>query len=225
MDVTRKELLAAQQKAASLFQRCVDAGTLQAGLLESEISESVYKLAREHFGVRRHWHRRIVRSGPNTLLTYFDEGPDRRLQTDDILFLDFGPVFDGWEADYARTYVIGDDPDKLRLAKDLDSAIVAGKAHYQLHPDITAGEMYEFICNQAVFAGWEFGSDSAGHPVGRFPHEGDRKAPDRFSIRAGNGQKLNECDPAGTQRHWILEAHFIDRKNQFGGFVEELLTI
>jgi methionine aminopeptidase len=69
----------------------------------------------------------IGRSGPNTLLTYFDEGPDRRLTPDDVLFLDFGPVSDGREADYARTYVLGDDPDKKRLVQDLKSAIAAGK--------------------------------------------------------------------------------------------------
>jgi methionine aminopeptidase len=53
--------------------------------------------------------------------------PDRRLTPDDVLFLDFGPVFDGWEADYARTNVLGDDPDKKRLVQDLKSAISAGK--------------------------------------------------------------------------------------------------
>jgi hypothetical protein len=29
----------------------------------------------------------------------------------------------------------------------------------------------------------------------------------------------------GRPRHWILEIHFIDRRQQFGGFFEELLTL
>ena len=28
---------------------------------------------------------------------------------DDILFLDFGPIFEEWEADFGRTFVLGDD--------------------------------------------------------------------------------------------------------------------
>ncbi len=38
---------------------------------------------------------------------------------DDIVFADFGPVFDDWEADYGRTWVIGNNPDKLRRRDDL----------------------------------------------------------------------------------------------------------
>ena len=34
------------------------------------------------------------------------------LTDDDILFLDLGPIFAEWEADFGRTYVLGDDPVK-----------------------------------------------------------------------------------------------------------------
>ena len=29
----------------------------------------------------------------------------------------------------------------------------------------------------------------------------------------------------GSTRHWILEIHFVDRKRNYGGFFEQLLTI
>ena len=57
----------------------------------------------------------MVRSGPNTLLTYHDPAVDRRIEDDDIVYLDFGPVFDAWEADFGRTYALGTDPHKQRL--------------------------------------------------------------------------------------------------------------
>ena len=41
------------------------------------------------------------------------------IEEDDIVFPDFGPVFDEWEADLGRTYVMGDDPRKLRLRDDV----------------------------------------------------------------------------------------------------------
>ena len=57
---------------------------------------------------------------------------------DDIVYADFGPVFDGWEGDFGRTWVIGTDPDKLRLRDDLAVVFAAGKHFFETHPDITA---------------------------------------------------------------------------------------
>ncbi|WP_431213706.1 hypothetical protein ACQ86N_01985 [Puia sp. P3] len=31
------------------------------------------------------------------------------------MFFDFGPIFEDWEADFGRTYVIGSDPTKHKL--------------------------------------------------------------------------------------------------------------
>ena len=40
----------------------------------------------------------------------------------DIVFLDFGPIFEEWEADYGRTYVLGNDSLKKKLANDIEIA-------------------------------------------------------------------------------------------------------
>ena len=74
------------------------------GKLESELTREIHDLARDRFGLRRHWHKRVARAGENTMLTYHDEPADRRIEEDDIVYLDFGPVFDTWEADFGRTY-------------------------------------------------------------------------------------------------------------------------
>src|ERR1700733_13402094 len=100
----------AQHKAEALFADVVDSGMIRAGKLESELSAGIYELAKTRFGLRRHWHRRIVRSGPSTLLTYHDDPEDRRMEDDDIVYLDFGPVFEAWEADFGRTDGIRPDP-------------------------------------------------------------------------------------------------------------------
>jgi Xaa-Pro dipeptidase len=225
MDAVSRSLLEAQHKAQALFAAVVDSGLIQAGKLESELSADIHVLARERFGVRRHWHKRIARAGPNTLLGYHEESADRRIAADDIVFLDFGPVFDAWEADFGRTYALGSDPHKHRLVSDIGAAFRRGKELYENRLDLTAGELYDFVAGLATTSGWEFGAPTAGHLIGQFPHERVPSEPGRFSIRTGNGQLLREPDENGKARHWILEIHFVDRARQIGGFFEELLTV
>jgi Xaa-Pro dipeptidase len=224
MDSVSRSLLEAQNKAAALFDDVVSGALIQAGKLESELSEEIHRLARERYGVRRHWHKRIARAGSNTLLGYYEDSQDRRIEADDVVFLDFGPVFESWEADFGRTYALGSDPDKHRLVSDIGVAFRRGKELYERTPDLTAGALYDFVAGLATTSGWEFGAATAGHLIGHFPHE---RSPDskRFQVRSGNSQRLREPDNGGNPRHWILEIHFVDRARGFGGFYEELLTV
>ena len=225
MDATATQLLAAQRKAQALFAEIVDLGLITAGKLESDLTAEIYDLAKARFGVKRHWHKRIVRSGANTLLTYHDGDSDRPIGSDDVVYLDLGPVFEEWEADFGRSYVVGADPIKHRLVGNLADAFARGKQYFQQSPDLTAGQLYDYVAALAVTLGWEFGARTAGHLIGHFPHERLPADPAHFSIRHGNAIKLREADQAGQPRHWILEIHFVDRGRGFGGFYEELLTV
>jgi len=218
-------LIAAQRKAEGLFGEIVDSGLIRAGVLESELSEEIHALASRRFGVRRHWHKRVVRCGENTVLTYHDEPPDRRTAEDDVVYVDFGPLFGEWEADFGRTYVLGTDPRKHCLVQDIAVAFRRGKQRFLADPGLTAGALYDFVCELAREAGWKFGANTAGHLIGHFPHESNAGQAGRFSIRHGNPISLREPDATGAARHWILEIHFVDQVHAFGGFFEELLTI
>jgi Xaa-Pro aminopeptidase len=218
-------LIGAQRKAEELFNDVVAGGLIRAGVLESELSAEIHALARQRFGVRRHWHKRIVRCGPNAVLGYHDQPPERRLADDDLVYLDFGPVFNEWEADFGRSFVLGGDPRKHQLVADLSIAFRKGKQRYLDDPDVTGGSLYDFVCELAKEAGWEFGGATAGHLIGHFPHEQSPGQPGRFSIRHGNKTRIRELDEKGLPRHWILEIHLVDRARGFGGFLEELLTI
>jgi Xaa-Pro dipeptidase len=225
MNTISKQLLAAQVKAETLFDEVVNLGLVSAGKLESELTAEIHALAQSRFGVRRHWHKRIARAGPNTLLTYHDESADRRIADDDIVYLDFGPVFEEWEADFGRTYVVGSDPRKRRLVSDIGEAFARGKNFYRQSPNLTAGGLYDYVVGLAAEYGWEFGARTAGHLIGHFPHEVRPSDPDHLRIRHGNPISLREADASGRPRHWILEIHFIDRGREIGGFFEELLTV
>ena len=224
-DVRARQLVAAERKAAVLFDEVERLGLVKPGLAESAVSNQVRDLAAELFGTRRHWHKRIVRSGPNTLQPYRENPPDRVIGTDDIVFLDFGPIFAEWEADFGRTYVLGEDPVKLRLRDDLPRIWAAGREHFEAHPDITGAQLYAHVVGLAEAAGWEFGGPHSGHLVGEFPHElidGERIA---SYIAPGNDSAMRGTDKAGRACHWILEIHLVDRERAIGGFFEQLLTL
>jgi Xaa-Pro dipeptidase len=225
MSEVDQALLEAQDKAARLFDSIIAHGLVRPGVLESELSREIHSLARRDFGVRRHWHRRVVRAGPNSVLSYYDEPPDRRIAEDDVVYLDFGPVFNSWEADYGRTYVVGGDPRKHQLVTDITEAFRKGKQLYLDNPDLTAGALYDFVVSLAGPAGWEFGNATAGHLIGHFPHERAPEDPQRFQIRHGNATRIRETQASGATRHWIIEIHFVDRARRYGGFCEELLTL
>jgi len=224
VDSTAESLLAAQGQAEDLFNASVASGIMRPGIRESELSDAIDVLARERYGLRRHWHRRVVRSGPNTVLTYYDGPSDRILEDGDLVVLDFGPVFGEWEADYGRTYLVGADPLKQRLIADVEAAFRRGKAHALADPSITAGSLYDYVVGLAREYGWQFGAATAGHLIGHFPHEPNR-ADRHFVIEHGNTVPIHERDSQGRPRHWILEIHFVDPAAGLGAFVEELLTL
>lgn len=225
MDALVLGLLDAQVKAKALFAEIEATNVIRSGASEGEINEDIYALAERMFGVSRYWHKRIVRAGRNTLSPYDENPPDLIVKDDDIVFLDFGPVFEEWEADFGRTYVVGNDPLKHKLCRDIEAAFARGKRYFQEHPDITAAELYGFAQLMAEQAGWEYGGPIAGHLIGVFPHE--RIPGDKISLYVHplNPIRMRTPDASGRERHWILEIHFVDRAREIGGFYEELLTI
>ncbi len=215
----------AQAKAQALFAEIETQKLIHPGARESEINEGIYEMAQRMHGIERYWHKRIVRSGPNTLAPYDENPPDLVVGEDDIVFLDLGPVFEDWEADFGRTYTVGNDPLKRKLCRDVEEAFAKGKQYFRERPEITGADLYAYTLELATQAGWEFGGRIAGHLIGVFPHE--KIASDKVTLYAHpqNHNRMRSPDASGRERHWILEIHFVDRARQIGGFYEELLTI
>src|ERR1700744_4948630 len=108
-DTRRAELEAAQVKALKLFDAVERAGLVRAGVSERQVENEIGELAEREFGVEKHWHRRLVRAGQNTLATASDNPPVRVIAEDDVVYVDLGPVFEAWEADIGRSYALGQD--------------------------------------------------------------------------------------------------------------------
>lgn len=221
----KEELRKAQDKARALFDDIVAEKLIAPGKTESQVERDIFELAKRKYGVKRHWHKRVIRSGPNTMTVYREDPPDLTVAADDIVYVDLGPVFGAWEADFGRTFVVGDDPEKIKLRDALPKMFAKGRAHFEREAGITGADLFAFMNREAAKEGWIFGGEIAGHIVGEFPHTKIPGEQNTFVIAPENPGRLRDPDLNGQVRHWILEVHLIDRARRFGGFYEELITV
>jgi Xaa-Pro dipeptidase len=224
----RAGLKAAEARGMAMFDAIERAGLLKPGKTEKELDNDIFILAKRDFGVNRHWHKRVVRAGPNTVCIFADTPPIHTIAPSDTVYLDLGPVFASqnaqWEADIGRSYALGDDAEKKCLVADLPRLFDVVKAHYESSSDITGAQLYAFAQKAAAEAGWIFGGTIAGHIVGEFPHAqlipGDK---DLHRIAPRNTKRMRDPDDNGRARNWILEIHLVDQTRSWGGFYERLL--
>lgn len=219
----RTDALEAQARAFDLLAEIEALGLVAPGRNETDVEADIYALAERRFGVSQHWHRRIVRSGPNTLTTAADFPDARVIGPDDTVYVDLGPVFDAWEADVGRTYAMGPDPRKRKLVDDLPKVFARVREVFLETPDITGAELYAAAVKVAADHGWSFGGQIAGHIIGEFNHRLWPGDPIEGVIFPANPTRLRAPDHLGRDRHWILEIHLVDPEGGFGGFYEALL--
>jgi Xaa-Pro dipeptidase len=216
-------LVAAEGRALSLLDAIEASGMIAAGRTEREVEQDIRALAADAFGIERHWHKRIVRCGANTLAIAGDNPPVLTIAADDTVFLDIGPVLGEWEADVGRTYVVGDDPERHALCRHLPILFDRVRDRFEAEPDVTGAMLYAYACAEADHAGWIFGGEIAGHLVAEFPHArlpGDKA---HRRIAPDNPTRMRDPDALGRVQHWILEIHLVAPDGSFGGFYERLL--
>ncbi|CAJ1493562.1 M24 family metallopeptidase [[Mycobacterium] kokjensenii] len=215
----------AEAKAAALFDEIERRGLVRPGVGERALSDEIRDLAADMFGVTRHWHKRVVRAGENSLLPFHADPPDRVLVDNDIAYLDLGPIFADWEADFGRTFVLGDDPAKCALRDALPRVWHGGREFFEAHPDVTGAQLYDHVVGLARDEGYRFGAPIAGHLLGEFPHKKISGDDARFYVAPGSDEPMRRTDPTGRVCHWILEIHLADTERGFGGFYEQLLDV
>ena len=223
-DLRLRALMEAESRGTALLDAIENARLIRPGRSEHMVERDIFALAEQSFGVKQHWHKRIVRSGVNTLRIAGDDPPVRDIGEDDTVFLDLGPVFGAWEADVGRTYAVGPDPEKHRLCRDLAMIFDELKEFFDTQPDVTGAELYDVACRSADAAGWLFAGKIAGHIVGEFPHARLPGERDHYRISPDNKTRMRDPDALGQTKFWILEVHLADRARSFGGFYERLLV-
>lgn len=225
MNNVKQKLILAEQKTKDLFNAVEARGLIVAGKSEKELCDEIVQIAKEDFGIENHWHKKIVRAGMNTLQPFIADPPNLVIQKDDIVFFDFHPIYQGFEADLGRTYILGNDPLKLKLKKDVEAAWYEANAWYFKQTSLTGAAYFKYITDLTKRYGYEFGNAIAGHIVDHYPHEQPDDPKDVcFDVHPDNHTDILQLDKHGNKRHWMLELQFVDRTNNIGAFFEQLLT-
>ena len=220
----RERLDQAQDISIQLFKAIGDSNLIVPGKSEARLNAEICDLALKQFGIEKHWHKKIVRAGKNTLSIYPENPPDRIIQADDIVFIDLGPIVKGYEADIGRTYVLGKDPRKLKLKNDVETAWYEIQTWYKQQKTLQASALFHYAARKAEEYGWEFGGAIAGHIVDKYPHEQPADPQSlELDIHPENPNDIFLPDEDGFKRYWILELQFVDRENEIGSYFEQLL--
>jgi len=97
---------------------------------------------------------------------------DRQLLIGDIFSADLGLILEGWHADCARTYPVGEiEVEARRLLEVTDQSLAAGIA--ECRPGNHLGDISHAIQSVVESAGFSVVREYAGHQIGRQMHEGD----------------------------------------------------
>jgi methionyl aminopeptidase len=126
-------------------------------------------------------------ASPNAMIVHGIPGP-YRLQEGDIISIDVGVTLDGWVADAARTFPVGEvSPQAANLLAATEQALHAGVA--QCSAGKRMGDLSSAIQEVAESAGLAIVRSLVGHGIGRSMHE-DPQVPNYG--RPGRGPLLEE---------------------------------
>jgi methionyl aminopeptidase len=126
-------------------------------------------------------------ASPNAMVVHGIPGP-YRLKEGDVISIDVGVTFDGWVADAARTFPVGEiDPRARNLLSATEESLHAGVG--ECRPGNRMGDVSSAIQRVAEGAGLSVVRSLVGHGVGRSMHE-DPQVPNYGS--PGKGPQLKE---------------------------------
>ena len=95
---------------------------------------------------------------------------ERVLREGDIVSLDFGAIYNGFQGDAAITVAVGKvTPEAKRLIETTESSLEAGVV--AAHPGATLGDISAAIQNYAESRGYSVVREYTGHGIGREMHE------------------------------------------------------
>lgn len=163
-------------------------------------------------GVRKFWHKTHVRFGHSTTLSFDDPYADNIfLKENDIFYIDIGPIWDGIEGDCGDTFVVGNNPDFLKIKKDVKEIFHKTRAYWKSnHP--SGKEMYAFAYAYTEQMGYKMCPTYVkGHRLSEFSHS-------HYS-----DQTLFDLEFSPAAERWVMELQICHPSMQFGAFYEDIL--
>ncbi len=186
------------------------AAKIQPGMTEAS-ARMLAKDLLQQSGVERLWHPVIIRFGVNTGKIYSEPSEkDTILQTNDIFFIDLGPVYQGHEGDVGATFVVGHNPNQHHCASAAEQ-LFKQVHRYWLAQHCSGVELYQYAEQQAAALGYQLNLAIKGHRVCDYPHK---------LYAGGNLGDFNGTPRAGV---WVLEIQIKHPELAFGAFYEDVL--
>lgn len=188
------------------------AAFIKPGMSEKE----AIKLANQYLaqqGVRKFWHQTHVRFGKNTVYSFCDPYIENSiLQTDDLFFLDIGPIWDNIEGDCGKTFVVGNSsPKYTQIKQDVEKIFAEIKAYWREFK-VTGLELCRYAQTVVTKNGYLLNPAYVkGHRLSEFSH------------KLYTSAKLFEVDFTPAAERWVLELHICDKSMEFGAFFEDIL--
>jgi methionyl aminopeptidase len=165
----------------------------------------------EELGLRRGWHPTLVRFGPNTVRQFLDrEGGEVVLESDDIFFVDIGPVFEDMEGDAGETFVTGHHVEYARAARDVRDIWHDVRNAWFLDK-LTGRDLYSFAERCCSQRGWQLNLELTGHRISDYPH------------KAHFAGAMSSVDIVPATDLWVLEIGLVHPNDPFGAFYEDTL--
>jgi hypothetical protein len=207
-EFTTEQMLFVRDRTRNALRKI--AGDIKPGMVEEDAVEMA-KDVLSSLDMLQGWHGVFVRFGSNTLKTFgADSDPGIVLGTDDIFFLDIGPIWKQWEGDGGETFVVGSDAEMKRAQIDVETLFHAVRGKW-LTDGSTGRALYAFAVSEAERMGWELNMDLSGHRISDFPHAAVYDGP------------LADVDFKPAPLIWVLEIHIRHPKRGFGAFYEDML--
>jgi methionyl aminopeptidase len=186
------------------------ADNIKVGMREDE-ARAMARDTLDELGLRRGWHPTLVRFGPNTIRQFLDrDGGEIVLGSDDIFFVDIGPIFDDVEGDAGETFVTGHNPEYVRAANDVRD-IWNDVRNAWFTERLTGRDLYEFAKRSCDERGWQLNLELTGHRISDYPHKAHFSGP------------MSGVDIVPAPDLWVLEIGLAHPARTYGAFYEDTL--
>ena len=207
-------LLTARDKSWDVFQKIRP--QMLEGLTELDARKVALSIFSE-YGVKKHWHQPYIRFGSGTQLTFHEPlRSDYRLQKNDPVYMDFGPVWEDletgieYEGDVGDSFVFGKNIEAEHCIQTARKLFAEAKEMWAIKR-CSGKELYAHLDRGAKELGYKMVENVLGHRVSDFPHH-------QYSKRS-----VIELDFHPNSYLWILELQIVHPELPFGAFFEDLL--
>lgn len=201
------------QRARDLTLRVIEEAARKIGPGTSELdAKKIIQDIQTALGGEKNWHPPQIRFGVNSILGFGEKGEENvTLRSEDIYFLDLGPIFQGHEGDVGRAFALGSNPEHARCCRDVEAIWHEVRNHWSEH-GVTGAQLYAFATEAAKKRGWELLISKAnGHRIADFPHAAKARG------------SIEEFPSKPAPDRWILEIQIRHPSEKFGAFFEDIL--